>query len=387
MDNPRILLWISFGLICFLLWDAWNKDYGTRPVTAPATSQSEAASNTPPLPANNEVPALSLPTQDESLAESPPVQAAARSQRIQVSTDNMELEIDLAGGNLSSVRLLGYPVRKDQPDQLITLLDGQAVDQYFLQSGLLSSDSPAPDHQATFSARQKEYQLSDGQDELKVPVIWQSGGITVEKIYTFRRGSYAIDMTQRLTTADASWTGAAYVQIKRRQLPRKRSFFDVDSYSFTGPVYYDGEKYEKLNLKDLQKRPLEDRLAGGWIASIQHHFVTAAVPPTDEQVQYRSRLQNQDVALLSAVGELKTVAAGQSANFKQTLFVGPKIQKQLKLVGPKLDKTVDYGALAIFSEPLFWLLQKIHDFVGNWGWAIVLLTVMIKLVFYKLTET
>ncbi|MBT8131601.1 MAG: membrane protein insertase YidC [Gammaproteobacteria bacterium] len=132
MDNPRILLWISFGLICFLLWDAWNKDYGTRPVPAPATSQSEAASSTPPLPVNDEVPALSLPTQDENLAEMPSVQAAARSERIQVFTDNMELEIDLAGGNLSTVRLLGYPVRKDQPDQLITLLDGQAVDQYFL---------------------------------------------------------------------------------------------------------------------------------------------------------------------------------------------------------------------------------------------------------------
>ncbi|MDH3647113.1 MAG: membrane protein insertase YidC [Gammaproteobacteria bacterium] len=386
MDNPRLLLWISFGLICFLLWDAWVKDYGPKR-TVETTTQATPDDGPPAAPPDDDVPLLGEQPEDKAPTITPDVQAAPRSERIQVVTDVMSLEIDTAGGDLVSVQILDYPVRKDRPDEVITLLDSDDNGEYFLQSGLLSSNSPAPDHRALFSSRQKSYRLADGQDELQVSVSWRDGDVAVRKIYTFRRGSYAIEMTQHLTAGAQPWQGAAYAQIKRQQLPRKRSFFDVDSYSFTGPVIFDGEKYEKLNLKDLRKRPVESRLSGGWIASIQHHFVTAVVPPADEQVQYRSRLQTGDVALLSAVGELRQVAAGQTADFNQTIFVGPKIQEQLKLVGPKLAKTVDYGFLAIFSEPLFWLLQKIHNFVGNWGWSIVLLTVLIKLVFYKLTET
>ncbi len=389
LDNPRLLLWISFGLICFLMWDAWVTDYGPKPQPATPAAQSSDLPATPTAPAEDDLPNLvaDTPSDTTDLSVVAPVEAAARSERVRVVTDVMDLVIDTAGGSLVSATMLGYPVRKDNPDQLITLLSDQGGDIFMLQSGLLGVDSPAPDHRATWTTARNEYRLADGEDRLQVVLSWTDGGVTVRKIFDFSRGSYQVGMTHQVTAGSEPWRGAAYSQIKRQQRAPERSFFDVDSYSFTGPVVFDGEAYEKLKLKDLRKRPLDTQLSGGWMASIQHHFVTAVVPPADETVNYRSRLQSGDIALVSAVGSAREIAPGQTASFNHSLFIGPKLQDQLKLVGPKLAKTVDYGLLAIFSEPLFWLLKKIHGFVGNWGWAIVLLTLLIKLVFYKLTET
>ncbi|NNF60119.1 MAG: membrane protein insertase YidC [Gammaproteobacteria bacterium] len=388
MDNPRLLLWISFGLICFLLWDAWMKDYGPQR-QPPAAAETAADESVPAAPAESDLPSLSVTEteQGERPALSVAETVAPRGQRVRVVTDVLDLEIELAGGDLVAATLLDYPVRKDQPGNLITLLDNSGGEVYLLQSGLLSQDAAAPDHRAVYSTVQDEYRLDDAADELQVVLNWQQDGHRVEKIYEFSRGSYQVGLTHRVTAGTTAWSGAAYSQIKRQLRPPERSFFNVDSYSFTGPVLFDGEKYDKLKLKDLRKRPVDARLTGGWMASIQHHFVTAVIPPAQEQVHYRSRLQSGDVALLSAVGEVQQAAPGEATEFRHALFVGPKIQEQLKLAGPKLAKTVDYGALAIFSEPLFWLLHKIHSFVGNWGWAIILLTILIKLVFYKLTET
>ncbi|MBT8143563.1 MAG: membrane protein insertase YidC, partial [Gammaproteobacteria bacterium] len=226
-----------------------------------------------------------------------------------------------------------------------------------------------------------------GDDSIDVILSWTENGVSALRMYTFYRNSYRVDLVQSLEAGSEPWQGSPYVQIRREQLPRKRGFFDVDSYSFTGPLYFDGEGYEKLSLKDLQKRPLEATTVNGWIASVQHHFVTAAVPPAGDTVVYRSRLVDGDIALMSAVGETVSIGPGQREQFRHVLWVGPKLQQPLNEIAPKLDKVVDYGVLAIMSEPLFWLLQKIHGFVGNWGWAIILLTILIKLVFYKLTET
>ncbi|MEJ2523067.1 MAG: membrane protein insertase YidC, partial [Gammaproteobacteria bacterium] len=182
------------------------------------------------------------------------------------------------------------------------------------------------------------------------------------------------------------WTGASYLQIRRLHVPKERSFTDVDSYSFIGPVIYNGDKYEKLDVGDLVGEPVQFTTASGWVASIQHHFLAAAIPG-DGQAAYSATARPDGLYLLSGVRSPVQVEAGGSHLFTDRLFVGPKLQDQLEETAPKLRLTVDYGWLTIISQPLFWLLSKIHDVVGNWGWAIIIMTVLIKLVFYKLSET
>jgi YidC/Oxa1 family membrane protein insertase len=165
----------------------------------------------------------------------------------------------------------------------------------------------------------------------------------------------------------------------------ERSMFNVDSYSFTGPVVYDGKKYDKLDVEDLEDEPLQATFTAGWLAAIQHHFLVAAVPPADEEQSYQGNFDGR-YYLITALGPVTTIPPGGEARFDAQLFIGPKLQDQLSDVADGLALTVDYGVLAILAQPLFWLLQQIHEFVGNWGWSIIMVTFLIKLVFYKLTE-
>jgi YidC/Oxa1 family membrane protein insertase len=162
--------------------------------------------------------------------------------------------------------------------------------------------------------------------------------------------------------------------------------FDVESYAYRGPAIYDGDKYRKLDITDEDEARFEQAFADGWMAEMQHHFVTAAVPPSGSTYDYTLAPENGH-SVISYRGPLESVPAGGTGRFEETLFVGPKLQEQLKATGPRLELTADYGKLTILSQPLFWLLQKVHGFVGNWGWAIIIVTILLKLLFYKLTET
>jgi YidC/Oxa1 family membrane protein insertase len=164
----------------------------------------------------------------------------------------------------------------------------------------------------------------------------------------------------------------------------KRSYTSVDSYSVSGPTLFDGAAFQKLKFDDIAKTPVTQTVKGGWFAAIQHHFVAAAVPPTTDEVSYEAKTRGQEF-VLSARGAVETVDAATPLDYRFTLFVGPKLQDQLKAAGPQLERTVDYGRLYLLAQPLFWLLSRVELFVNNWGLAIVLVTIMIKLVFYKLT--
>jgi YidC/Oxa1 family membrane protein insertase len=244
-----------------------------------------------------------------------------------------------------------------------------------------------PNHLAIFSAPANNFELGDG-DELVVPLTWSDGqGVTVEKVLRFSRGSYRIDVTQTLINdSQTEWRGADYAQIRRRSLPIDRSMFDVDSYSFDGPVIFNGEKSEKLDRDDLlSDGPMSQTASNGWIASIQHHFLSAVEPASDQPYRYSIAIKD-NVAVSSLIAAPVAVAAGDKRAFEATVFVGPKLQDQLEQISPQLKLTVDYGWLTILSQPLFWLLSKVYSLVSNWGLAIILVTILIKLAFYKLTE-
>jgi YidC/Oxa1 family membrane protein insertase len=184
--------------------------------------------------------------------------------------------------------------------------------------------------------------------------------------------------------SDASWTGADYLRIRRNNRKQERSMLDVETFSFKGPVFYDGEKYEKLDSDEIQDGEMDGTFSNGWLASIQHHFLTAAVPPAGQDYVYRGTVRQNTDELL-ALGPGRLIQPGQSHTFESSLFVGPKMTNQLEAMSSGLRLTVDYGWLTIISQPLFWLLNKVHSFVGNWGWAILVVTVLLKLLFFKLT--
>jgi len=392
MDNQRLLIWGVFALIAFYTWQAWQRDYGPQavsPVTPAAVSTPSEAPD-PGMPAVDDttVPALG----DDSIAVSAPAaeQTTVSSENlIRVRTDVLDVTISTRGGTLQGASLPKYPVHKDHPEDPVRLLDTGGSNFALIESGIRGSGGAAEaTHLALFEHEQDTYELGSA-DELVVPLTWRDAtGITITKRYVFRRGSYAIGLEQEVANgSDAPWAGADYVRIKRHSAEPERSMFDVDSYSFSGPIVYNGEKSEKLKRDDLlSDGKVTFYATRGWFGSIQHHFVRAVVPPPSDEYRYDVSVSG-DVATSSAIGRsAKTVAPGASQVFPMTLFVGPKLQSQLEDIDDSLKLTVDYGWLTIISQPLFWLLSFVYDYISNWGIAIILVTFLIKLAFYKLTE-
>jgi YidC/Oxa1 family membrane protein insertase len=308
---------------------------------------------------------------------------------VRVRTDVLDVLIDSQGGDLVRADLLQYPIDKRSPDQLVRLLNNGADNLWVFQTGLRSAvGGTEPNHLATFRSASSDYALAAGQDELVVTFDWVGDGtLSARKTYTFRRGQYGVNLAlSAQPAAGGSWRGAPYVQMTRVHHPVARSYFSVDSYSFTGPVLYNGDQYKKLDVEDLAQTPITQTLPGGWFAAIQHHFLAAAVPPMGDDFRYDASMRGQEF-LLSAIGPIADVTAAAPLSYSFTLFVGPKVQDQLKAIGEELDLTVDYGVLTVLAQPLFWLLSKIEIWVNNWGWAIIICTMLIKLAFYKLTAT
>jgi YidC/Oxa1 family membrane protein insertase len=341
------------------------------PVLPQDHTSAPAAAATPALP-------------DESVSAE-----AAQAPRVRVVTDVLDVTIGLRGGELDGAALERYPLHKDQPDvpvRLLTTTTGN--DLFVVRSGLRAADGrPEPTHLSMYTAASDEYTLAPSADEVTVPLTWQDeSGLTVTKRFTFQRSSYVVDVSYDVVNDSATdWRAASYVQFLRHYHHVKRSMFDVETYAYRGPAIFDGEKVRKLDVED-DDRGWTASMTGGWMAAMQHHFVVAAVPPAGQSYDYALDVPDSRF-LLSYRGPLQTVSAHDSGRFEERLFIGPKLQDQLKAIAPKLERTADYGKLTIIAEPLFWLLEKVHDVVGNWGWAIVIVTFLIKLVFYKLTET
>ena len=351
---------------------------------APALPADDALGLPEVSAGEDDVPVLSTAPEETDTA------AAPTAASIRVVTDVHDIEISLQGGTLVRAALPGYPIAKDQPDVPVVLLSPERESLGLIRTGLRSADpdQPGPGHTAIFTADRSVYELGDA-DELVVPLLWTDGqGLSVEKRFTFRRGSYQVDVEQVLTNGSATaWSGDQYSQLLRRSYEQERSMFDVDSYSFDGPIVYDGERSEKLDRDDLlDDGPYQFTAGNGWVASIQHHFLSAIVPDRGAQHVYQVRV-NGNTMTASAVGAKQVVQPGESHSFTRTLFVGPKLQAQLEDIDKSLKLTVDYGWLTILSQPLFWLLSKAYSIFANWGVAIIVVTILIKLVFYKLTES
>jgi YidC/Oxa1 family membrane protein insertase len=397
MENQRLLVWATFGMLLWLTYQSWMQDYGPQPTDAVQPSADESlqppadAQNLPALPETTTDSTLDAPQITEPVPTAQPASTNATaddSEIIRVVTDVMDVEISTRGATLQGATLSGYPVAKDQPDTLVQLLDSGMPNFGLVQSGLRAAgDREEANHLAIYTADATHYELGSA-DEIVVPLEWTDGqGVRVEKELRFKRGSYRIDITQRvINDSGAEWRGAEYAQLQKRSREIERSMFDVDTYSFDGPIIYDGEKSEKLKRDDLQSDgPFTVTAEAGWMGAIEHHFLTAVVPPADAEYRYNISVRGE-TSTASLIGPAQTVSSGAQHTFETTVFVGPKLQEQLEEIDESLKLTVDYGWLTIISQPLFWLLSKVYSVIGNWGLAIIIVTILIKLVFYKLTE-
>lgn len=396
--NARMFLWLGLVLALWINYETYQRDYAAPPpttvsqsVTQPSVaatttgSLSETipeATQTSPAPADNAASANNAST----IPANPVVAGAAGT--VRVLTDVLDLEISLQGGDLVRADLLKYPRIKGEAPR-VRLFNTNPSEFYVLQTGLTDASAAArPTHLARFSTAQTSYELGEA-NELRVPLSWtdETQGVTVTKTFVFRRGNYRVDLRYDIENrSETPWTAASYAQLLRNDVPIERSMFSVESYAFQGPAYYDGTKYHKLDREDPEDRSLARDIAGGWLAGMQHHFVTAIVPTAGEAYRYTLRTDGNQY-LLSSAGPAVTVPAQGGASLTETLFVGPKLQAQLSTTGPRLDLVADYGMLTLLAQPLFWLLEQAHTLTANWGWSIVIVTFLLKLLFYPLSES
>ena len=395
MGNQRVFIWAALALVLWMNYQAWQEDYGPKPLPpAPvATQPGEPAAPQPPglestvpqagEPARGEVPA---PAAEAQPGVPSPVSIDQAAGAVRVVTDVLDVGIDLKGGTLERAELLHYPLNKDRPDLVRLFRDTPPI--FVLQSGLTSpSSGPQPNHLATFTAPATEFRLAKGADALRVPLTWTDGqGIDVTKTYVFRPGQYRVDIEYDVRNASgAPYRAASYLQFLKDEPEHERSMFDVESYAFIGPAMYDGAKYAKLDIEDDEDQTLQGTVTDGWLAAMQHHFVAAAVPAKSQPYLFRLQVNGRQF-LLSAVGPTQTIEPGAETKITETLFIGPKLQNQLEELHPELDRTADYGMLYVLAKPLFAVLEWVHRGVGNWGWAIIIVTFLIKLIFYPLSE-
>ena len=389
MDNTRLFLFAALAFVGMLMWQQWQLDYGPQPVVSTETGDTSVISQ----PIDDTSSTLDLPDQAEGLGTtiSDDQQTGTPldpGRLITVETDVITALIDSKGGVIRSLKLKQYPISLDQPDQGLELIHSDPDSVHIIQSGLRNRTNTAPTHHSIYQVDKYKYVLQDGDDELVVPLFWSEKGINVVKTYRFKRGDYLIDVGHKVENNTGSdWQGSQYRQIQRsRPLTKSRILI-----TYTGAVYYnEEEKYEKIDFDDMEDSQLKLESPDGWIAMLQHYFLSAWIPSQQETNLVYSIANIKQIPATYTIGlrsENLLVTPGNSAEFTSQLFVGPKLVNRLQEISPGLELTVDYGVLTFLSKPLYWLLSFYQSYVGNWGLAIILLTLTIKAVFFKLSET
>lgn len=388
MDIKRIVLLVAFVFVTSQLWIAWKTENGPA-IAAPAVvaqAQSQG-SDVPALvnqaQADRDVPSLSANVPATSSKET-------SGKQVRVKTDVLDVVLDLKGGSMVRADLLKYENEIDTPDVPVTIMSPNSASLYIAQSGLTGAQGPdTTDGAVTYTTEKTTYDLAEGQNSLAVDLTWKdSAGLNVTKRYTFKRGEYDVNVKYLVENkTDTAWTGNFYAQIKRKEVkPEKKSFFVVRPYSGASMSLGQEKLYKKLPFDKLSKRNVDDTAKGGWIAMQQPYFVSAWVPGSNDTNRYYSRYSSSDnVYTLGVFGPQLTAQPGSSVTTDATLFVGPELLDELSAIAPGLDMTVDYGWFWMISMGLFFILKQIYSVVGNWGWSIILITVLIKAAFYPLS--
>lgn len=374
MDTKRLILFVIFSFSLLMLWDAWQKHNAPEPLPVATEAQDAsipqaAKTDLPVTPGQTDLP------QDTGFK-------LEKGQRISIETDLYRGEIDTVGGDLRKLVLTQH-LADNSDDNFVLLDDAAAPLLYVAQTGLIGGDLPT--HRSVFTSTADSYKMTEGSDRLEVRLTWTNeAGLQVDKVYTFNRDSYAIDVDYQITNNSASaLTPSVYYQILHDNQSNQGSFMMP---TFTGGAYFtDADKFKKISFSDMAKSNLSKNTKDGWVGLVQHYFVSAWVPKEGVSREFYTKQLSGNVFSIGSVSALGEIAPGASAGMSAKFYSGPQTQSQLKAVAPGLEYTVDYGWLTIIAAPLFWVLSSIHKLVNNWGVAIILLTVLIKLAFYPLS--
>jgi len=376
----RFTLYALLVVIILMLYQEWDKEHPKTMLTQPTATTS-----------NSYVPQVSIPNTTEktgSTAAVPSnVTAAPAGSIIHIQTDVFSVDIGTLGGDITNLKLLKYPEALHSPNPVV-LMNDQKNTRYIAQSGLLSDVGPDTSKgQAVYTAEQTEYKLADDQKTLQVKLHWQNKeGIKVTKIYTFERDSYNIGLTYQIDNpSNQVWNGSLYLQLLRANAPTSHDGL-VSLATYFGAAISSPEKaYEKISFKNMESKTLNQTINGGWAAMIQHYFVSAWIPDKNTTSQYYTRVTADGLYTIGMIGTPLVIKPGQTLETQSKLYAGPAVADRLESAAPGLKLTIDYGWFWFISVIIFWMMQKIYNVVGNWGWSIVLVTVVIKLLFYHLS--
>jgi YidC/Oxa1 family membrane protein insertase len=392
-DIRRTVLWVVFASSLLFLWDAWNRYNGHPSMFAPTPARTAAAGSAPasgaaslPAPAATGTAAVAA----NAAASAPAAAPAPAAQLVTVTTDLVKATINSNGGGIERLELL--KVQSDEGQGNMVLLDHSAEHVELVQSGLVAGGAAPPNHTTPMTVLPGERTLKDGANELQLVLESpEVGGIKLVKTYTFKRGDYAIGVKNEVVnTSTAPVSPSLYLRLVRDGQTKKGPAF---TGAFTGPALYDeSAKFQKLTFEDIDKNKLEyDKSAdNGWIAMVQHYFVAGWIV-NDKQAREFSvdKLAGSQPPqyAVTMVLPLGSIAPGAHKAQDATLYAGPTEEARLKGLAPGFDLVRDYGRLKVLGEPLFWLLSKLHALLGNWGWAIVGLVVLLKIAFYRLNSS
>jgi YidC/Oxa1 family membrane protein insertase len=376
MESLRSFLVIALALVSFLLWQQWQVDYGPKPVVA---TQATTASQTTGTSADLQLSGAVAATPTAA------VTTASAVQLVEVKTDVLTVKINTQGGDIVGLELPGFTVSQENPSsyQLMRQLNGF---EYVAQSGLLGDgpdDKKAP--RQIYQVAQTSYQLANGQTELVVPMTLLHNGLLIEKRFIFTAGKYDVRVEYSVTNqGDGSKVVQPYYHLAQ-------TIDNGEGTNMMMPVYRGGaystaeKRYEKFSFEDMADTNLSLGTKGGWVSMLEHYFVAAWVPQAEDTNQLYS-LVSGNLGVIGSQSPQASIAVGESKTFSATFYAGPKDQENLEKLAPGLDLTVDYGILWFISKPLFWLLEFIHGLVGNWGFAIIVITLLVKGLLFPLTK-
>jgi YidC/Oxa1 family membrane protein insertase len=389
-DIRRSILWVIFGFSMIMLWDAWQVHNGNKPTFMPPAAKTAAASaaaaSAAGVPASSAVPgAAAVAGAVPGLAATP---TSASPQTYEVSSDVLKLTFNAEGGSIVRAELLKHTEGEKSEKRNIVLLDSSAARAYEAQSGLvgMAGQASLPNHK-TVMAFSGERTLKDGQNELVVRFESpEQGGIKYVKTYTLKRGVYDMAVKHEvINTTGAPVSAQLYMQLVRdgNKPPGESSFYST----FTGPVVYTAEKkYQKAEFTDIEKNKtdFQKTSANGYVAMVQHYFGSAWLLADGVQRDLYMQKVKDNLYSVGMKAPMLAVAPGATQTTDTKLFIGPQVENNLEALYPGLELIKDYGWLTILAKPMYWVMDKLHGFIGNWGWTIIALVILIKAAFYWL---
>jgi len=391
MSQTRTFLLIAWLLVGFLLWDAWQKDYATPLPRAAQTTATPALDASIPAPTATDAGAIPQMQPGALQPESDgPERGISSGSGVILANDLLRLTLDPRGGTLRVAELLRYPRQAKGDTAPVELLSLDPEQFFVLQNGLVGRPA-APSHEDAMVAQRGDQVLAEGAEAVEQVFLWTGpDGLSVERRYRLARGSYLLEITDTVRNeGSATWNGNAYHQLVRVVPPvANGGFTNPERLSFVGGALYSPQdKFEKLKFDEFDaKTPMRREVSDGWIAMLQHYFVAAIIPTPGETNTFSSAVLPGGRYLLRDVGSTLSAAPGSQATSRTQVYLGPKLRQDLEAISPGLGLTMDYGIFTAIAQPIHWLLALLHSLTGNWGWAIVLLVVLIKAAMFKLSE-